>query len=140
MKILAVSKTIIRNPGGKILLLKRSDSDTRRPGQWDVPGGRVEAGESAEAAGARETAEEAGITVEDGSLVLMYAMTEKPEEDSSVTWLFYGGATLSDEVTLSPEHSEYTWVSLKEAIAMVSYGRQNRALVYIADNNLLSLV
>src|SRR3954470_6229677 len=44
--------------GGRLLLVRRIDS-----GCWELPGGRVGVGESAEEAAVRETAEEAGVTV-----------------------------------------------------------------------------
>jgi ADP-ribose pyrophosphatase YjhB (NUDIX family) len=44
--------------GGRLLLVRRIDS-----GCWELPGGRVDVGESAEEAAVRETAEEAGVTV-----------------------------------------------------------------------------
>ncbi|HET6394586.1 MAG TPA: NUDIX domain-containing protein [Blastococcus sp.] len=44
--------------GGRLLLVRRCDSGT-----WELPGGRVDVGETAEAAAVRETAEESGVTV-----------------------------------------------------------------------------
>jgi 8-oxo-dGTP diphosphatase len=48
----------VRGWGGRLLLVRRMDS-----GCWELPGGRVEVGESAEEAAVRETAEEAGVQV-----------------------------------------------------------------------------
>lgn len=55
------------DPAGRLLLVRRA----REPaaGTWSLPGGRVEAGESAEAAIVREMAEETGLVVEAGPLV-----------------------------------------------------------------------
>jgi 8-oxo-dGTP pyrophosphatase MutT (NUDIX family) len=44
--------------GGRLLLVRRCDSGT-----WELPGGRVDIGETAVEAAVRETAEEAGVTV-----------------------------------------------------------------------------
>src|SRR4051812_25498343 len=44
--------------GGRLLLVRRMAS-----GCWELPGGRVDVGESAEEAAVRETAEEAGVHV-----------------------------------------------------------------------------
>jgi 8-oxo-dGTP diphosphatase len=44
--------------GGQLLLVRRCDS-----GCWELPGGRVDVGESAVDAAVRETAEEAGVQV-----------------------------------------------------------------------------
>jgi len=47
-----------RRLGGRLLLVRRCDSGT-----WELPGGRVDVGESAVDAAVRETAEEAGVEV-----------------------------------------------------------------------------
>jgi 8-oxo-dGTP diphosphatase len=47
-----------RSLGGRLLLVRRCDSGT-----WELPGGRVDIGESAIDAAVRETAEEAGVRV-----------------------------------------------------------------------------
>jgi ADP-ribose pyrophosphatase YjhB (NUDIX family) len=66
---LSVSAVVRREPGGsEILLMQRSDN-----GQWGVPGGYVELGESVVDACAREVREETGWTVEVGRLVGVYS-------------------------------------------------------------------
>jgi ADP-ribose pyrophosphatase YjhB (NUDIX family) len=47
--------------GGRVLLVRRAFAPAR--GAWDVPGGFVERGESAEAAARREAREELGVDV-----------------------------------------------------------------------------
>jgi 8-oxo-dGTP diphosphatase len=47
---------------GRLLLGKRSALRRSYPGVWDVPGGHVEAGETAEQALVRELREELGVT------------------------------------------------------------------------------
>jgi 8-oxo-dGTP diphosphatase len=49
---------VVRGPGERLLLVLRCDSGT-----WELPGGRVDIGESAVDAAIRETAEEAGVRV-----------------------------------------------------------------------------
>ena len=48
----------VQGRGGRLLLVRRRDS-----GAWELPGGRVDVGESAVEAAVRETAEEAGVRV-----------------------------------------------------------------------------
>jgi 8-oxo-dGTP diphosphatase len=48
----------VQGPHGSLLLVRRCDS-----GAWELPGGRVEVGESAADAAVRETAEETGVQV-----------------------------------------------------------------------------
>jgi 8-oxo-dGTP pyrophosphatase MutT (NUDIX family) len=56
-----------RDPGGRLLLVRRCDDGT-----WEMPGGRVEVGEHAITAAVRETAEEAGVDVRVTGLVGLY--------------------------------------------------------------------
>ena len=56
------------SPDGPRLLLVRRGQEPAR-GTWSVPGGRVEAGESDEAATAREVLEETSLRVDVGALV-----------------------------------------------------------------------
>jgi len=57
----------VRRPAGQLLLVRRRDS-----GVWELPGGRVDLGESALAAAVRETAEEAGLVVRIIGVVGLY--------------------------------------------------------------------
>ncbi len=57
----------VRDLTGRILLVRRCDT-----GDWELPGGHVDPGESASDAAMRETAEESGITVEITGLAGLY--------------------------------------------------------------------
>lgn len=52
---------LIMNDKEEILLLKRGASDTYRPGEWCLPGGKVEKGESVVEGCMREVQEETGL-------------------------------------------------------------------------------
>ena len=52
---------IIRDEAGRVLLVRRANEPGR--GLWSLPGGRVEVGESEEAAVVREVLEETGLVV-----------------------------------------------------------------------------
>lgn len=62
MKRVHVAAGVIRRSDGHVLIAKRP-LDKHQGGLWEFPGGKVEAGETAEAALARELAEELGIAV-----------------------------------------------------------------------------
>ncbi len=55
-------------PDGKFLMQKRSKDKQSHPGEWDVTGGAVLAGESAKAGAVRETEEEVGISLREEEL------------------------------------------------------------------------
>jgi ADP-ribose pyrophosphatase YjhB (NUDIX family) len=56
-----------RDGRGRLLLVRRSDS-----GAWELPGGRVDIGESALDTAVRETAEESGVSVRITGLVGLF--------------------------------------------------------------------
>jgi len=62
MKRLHVAAGVIRGADDHVLIAKRP-MDKHQGGLWEFPGGKVEAGETAEAALARELAEELGIAL-----------------------------------------------------------------------------
>jgi ADP-ribose pyrophosphatase YjhB (NUDIX family) len=58
---------VVHDPQGRVLLVQRGHAPSR--GLWSVPGGRVEPGETEEAAVVREVAEETGLHVAVGVLL-----------------------------------------------------------------------
>jgi 8-oxo-dGTP pyrophosphatase MutT (NUDIX family) len=57
--VLPAAFAAVRNVTGQVLLVRRIDD-----GNWELPGGRIDVGETARQAVIREVAEESGITVE----------------------------------------------------------------------------
>jgi 8-oxo-dGTP pyrophosphatase MutT (NUDIX family) len=56
--VLPAAFAAVRNIAGEVLLVRRIDD-----GNWELPGGRIEVGESAAQAVIREVAEESGIAI-----------------------------------------------------------------------------
>lgn len=56
--LVPVAFAVVRDRSGAVLLVRRIDT-----GNWELPGGRVEVGETAAAAAVREVAEEAGLRI-----------------------------------------------------------------------------
>lgn len=57
------AKVIIRNGDGHCLLLRRSSQSKGNAGKWDLPGGKVDDGETFDAALLREVREETGLEI-----------------------------------------------------------------------------
>ena len=66
--VLAAAFAVVRDDEARVLLVRRVDD-----GNWELPGGRIDVGESASAAAAREVAEEAGVEVLITDLVGVYS-------------------------------------------------------------------
>jgi ADP-ribose pyrophosphatase YjhB (NUDIX family) len=58
---------VIKDSAGRLLLIKRGHEPGK--GQWSVPGGRIEPGETDQEAVVRETREETGLIVAPGPLI-----------------------------------------------------------------------
>jgi ADP-ribose pyrophosphatase YjhB (NUDIX family) len=67
-ELLPAAFAIVQNDRNQILLVRRADD-----GYWELPGGRIEIGESAATAAAREVAEETGVTITVTSLAGVYS-------------------------------------------------------------------
>jgi 8-oxo-dGTP diphosphatase len=101
-------RALIVNEAGELLLLKRSGTDPRFPGTWDLPGGGAEPNERLTQTVQRETLEECGLDINAPQLV--YA-TANPRPEGSGTWLFYQAHVPANAViTLSDEHDAYQWI------------------------------
>lgn len=59
---------VVRDATGRVLLVRRVDT-----GDWELPGGRVDPGESAVTALAREVAEESGLVVDVQGVAGLYS-------------------------------------------------------------------
>jgi len=83
--LLVVAAAMIEN--GRVLVQRRPDG-TALAGLWEFPGGKLEPGESPEAALARELDEELGITV-DPSALSPLAFASEPLADRHLVLLLY---------------------------------------------------
>ena len=102
----------------RVLLLRRSASAAVLPDTWDLPGGRLEAGESLLQALAREAQEEAGLTLR--AECVLYATVFSPDPARQVLLLAYlCGDGEAQTVRLSAEHSAFTWATASQARALL---------------------
>ena len=66
-KVMPVAAAALVDAAGRVLLQRRP-ADKQHGGLWELPGGKVEPGETVEAALAREIAEELAVTVAPGDM------------------------------------------------------------------------
>ena len=76
---------VIPSERGVVLIRRASDPFG---GQWALPGGFVEVGETVEAAAAREAAEETGLAVEIAGLVGVYSEPDRDPRGHNVSVAF----------------------------------------------------
>lgn len=136
MNSFVVAKAFIVNEHGELLVLRRSQTDDRRPGQWDFPGGWVDEGEDMTQAVIREAQEEAGLTLKDPKLI--FALSEMTTHHGSGTWLlFVERISGRPQIHLSNEHDLATWKKPADLAKELTYERQQKMLGYALENNLL---
>lgn len=100
----------------RILLMKRDASDNKNLSEnWSLPGGKAKLAEDSHTAAKRELFEEAGIEAAVEDLKFMSTFTNQDGSNSNVFLLI-----LPEEpkVTLSNEHTEYKFLTIKEAQAL----------------------
>lgn len=101
----------VRDGSGRVLLIRRDDN-----GNWSMPGGAMDPGESLTDCAVRETLEETGITVAITDLVGIWTdplhrieYTSDGEVRQEFT-VIYAGQYLSGEPTPSKESLSVEWV------------------------------
>lgn len=102
---------VVTDDEGRILMIKRTDN-----GNWAVPGGAIDLGESLVGAAVRETVEETGITCEITGIVGIYTdpkhlvhYTSNDEVRQEFSIVLTARPT-AGEPTPSSESSEVHWV------------------------------
>jgi len=144
MHTLIIAKTFVFNDQHQVLLLRRSDNDTNRPGEFDLPGGEVDRGESYQDGAIREALEEAGLVLDPATTELVYASPKLGRDNkgqaTNIVRLLYIAKVNDSTVRLSHEHKSYKWYSIDDAIAesAVSYPIYAEVLSYLRDNNIAS--
>jgi 8-oxo-dGTP diphosphatase len=103
-----VAAVLIRD--GRALACRRA-AHKAGAGTWEFPGGKVERGESPEAALAREIREELGVDVTVGPLV---DRSEVPVGDRVIDLACYRADPVGPLPTSSTDHDELRWVPLAD--------------------------
>ena len=113
-----LSAVVYAERGDEILLLQRAEGSALA-GEWFLPGGFVEPGESPEDAARRELAEEAGVEI-DGELELVgcYLMYVYGHDVLQVS--YRGAVVESSEVVTSHEHDGAQWVKAQDMRALLT--------------------
>ncbi|MDH3200081.1 MAG: (deoxy)nucleoside triphosphate pyrophosphohydrolase [Myxococcales bacterium] len=95
--------------GGRYLITQRRETAVL-PLLWDFPGGRVEDGETDEAALAREVMERLGVRVDVGQLI---SFVNHPYENYAVDLYLYE-CKLQDDRLSCRAVKDYAWVTSEE--------------------------
>ena len=109
--LVPASNLLIANEAGEVLLIKRSDT-----GQWAIPGGKQEFGESAAECAVREAWEESGVRAEitgflgvysNPNHIVAYTDGETRQQYEAV----YLGRPISGQPTRNEEADDVRWIN-----------------------------
>ncbi len=116
--IAAVGAFIVRDDG-RILMVRRAHDPGA--GEWSIPGGAIELGETSVEAVKREVREEVGIGISDPKLIDIYDSILRDSEGRiryHYVIIEYVARPLSLSIEPSGEVLEYRWLSLGEIMRM----------------------
>jgi 8-oxo-dGTP diphosphatase len=94
-----------------VLVIRRPDNAKSDAGLWDLPGGKMDHGETLDEVLVREVREETGLAVEVGDVVHISYFEKDPFWITCVT---YACTTDGEAVRLSGEHVEHAWLAPDE--------------------------
>ncbi len=100
-------RVFLTDDDGKILILKRSTDSKTNPGKWELPGGKVDQGESFDQALIREVCEETQLKI---SLDHVVGVSEQNLHLFRAVHIIMSGKIVEGELNLSSEHEGYAWV------------------------------
>jgi len=120
--MVAVGSVMELGNSGKILLAQRNNSLDWHAGEWEIGYGRIAQFESPEKGLRREILEEFGL--KDFSIIKLlrvwHIFRGSKKAENELLGLTYHCRTDNEEVVLSDEHQQFTWVTPKEALKMIS--------------------
>jgi 8-oxo-dGTP diphosphatase len=108
----AVHLFLIKN--GKILLLRRANTGYE-DGNYSVPAGHIDGGESASSAMIREAREEAGITLISEHLDVIHVMHRIKDNEERIDFFFSASQWQGEIVNAEPDRcDDLSWFHLNE--------------------------
>ena len=98
-----IRKVVLIDDNDQILILKRTEGMEKFAGEWDLPGGHTEVGESDLDALRREVKEETTLDIANPKEILQKGRIK-----------FYKTRQYSGIIELSDEHTDYKWVTIED--------------------------
>jgi 8-oxo-dGTP diphosphatase len=109
--------------GEQVLLIKRGKPP--RMGEWSIPGGRMEMGETIAQAALRELAEETGVAAE---LLGLIDVVDHISERGQMVLIDYAARWVSGEPVAGDDAADARFFPVSEALALVSWSETRRII------------
>ncbi len=99
----------------KLLIMRRAGLDKNDANLWDIPGGKIEPGESVYDAIKREVFEETGLSSVIISIKDLHGLiTGDFDSTNKLVIAVYECESSMTDIKLNEEHSEYRWIDPEE--------------------------
>jgi ADP-ribose pyrophosphatase YjhB (NUDIX family) len=108
---------VIHDAAGRLLLVRRANDPGR--GQWSLPGGRVEPGESDASAVAREVHEETGLEVLAGSLI---GSVQRPAKAGVFVIFDYRAEVVGGRLRAGDDATDVAWLDMAKFTSFAARG------------------
>ena len=106
---ISVARLIVKNELGRILILRRANS-FHAAGDWCLPGGKVDYGDTVEKSARRELEEETSLVCR--SLGFLFYQDSLPPEPGEMHCInLYFECEVSGDIVLNEESSEFAWIA-----------------------------
>ena len=120
-------KAVIFNKEGKLLAIRRSNTDPHRPLTWDLPGGDLEVNEDPREGMLREIQEEVAIEVR--NLKVLDVTSRRNDKNELWIGISYTAEAATTDVVLSYEHDQFEWLTKEEFLARESSEKLRKTVV-----------
>jgi 8-oxo-dGTP diphosphatase len=104
-------RALITDGRGHFLLLKRADHEKTNRGRWEIPGGKMDRGESFDVSLRREVREETGLSIE---LLHPAGTAQQVLPALNAVQLVMMTRPIAGNLSISSEHSAYRWAGAEE--------------------------
>ena len=125
---------------GRVFLTRRTDN-----GQWCLPGGRMEPGESAAEACEREVWEETGLRVRVKRLVGVYSHSDQlvvyPDGNKAqIVALHFEAEIIEGRPAISDETTDFGYFTLDEIERLEMFGRHRERVIDTLEQQAAALI
>lgn len=105
-------RAVIEDKEGKVLLLRRDNTDSSE-GEWCLPGGKIDLGQTAEEAMIREVKEETDLLCEEVDFLFYQDNPPTPQLPEHFITLYFR-CRIRGRLQLNDESSDFVWISPQE--------------------------
>ncbi|MFH0906371.1 MAG: NUDIX domain-containing protein [archaeon] len=110
--IVIATALIFNTARDKFIAIKRNKNEKTWPNKWDLPGGKVESGETLEQGLIREIFEETGISIRIEKYIASYSW-KKPDGVNALITFFIASAN-TENLELKEDFEDCKWISTNE--------------------------